>query len=80
MLDRKEFSFLCRVVLFRLRQLLRLKSDGMESDLAIWIFKRLLEDRADAILRGIGVYDERLTHPRMPKDRIRRERCFESLE
>src|SRR6202035_1962991 len=70
MLDRKEFSFLCRVVLFRLCQLLGFECDGMESDLVVWVFKRLLEDCADAILRGIRVYDERLTHPRVPQDRI----------
>jgi hypothetical protein len=70
MLDREEFSFLCRIVLFRFRQLFRLECDGMESDLAVWVSERLLEDRADAILRGIRVYDERLAHPRMPKDRI----------
>jgi len=32
--------------------------------------ERLLEDGADAVLRRIWVYDERLTHPRMPENWI----------
>jgi hypothetical protein len=50
MFDREELSFLCRVVLFRLRQLLRLERDGVESDLVVWVSEGLLEDCADAVL------------------------------
>jgi hypothetical protein len=42
----------------------------MESDLVVWVSEGLLEDHADAILRGIRVYDERLTHLRMLEDWI----------
>ena len=47
---RKELSFLRRIALFGLCELLRLICNGVESDLAIWIAESLLKHCADAEL------------------------------
>src|SRR5438045_1244151 len=75
-----ELAFLCRVALFCLRKFLRFVRNGMESDLAIWVAESLLKNCADAMLRGIGIDDEGLSHPRMSEHRLAGERLLEGLE
>src|SRR5256884_8182822 len=67
-------------IMFSLCELLQLICNGMESDLAIWVVESLLKNCANAVLQGVRIDDERLSHPRMSEHRLRCKRPFEGLE